>query len=358
MRRLTGIVIVFMLYGSCTGAVALEAGLVEQHQVHGVSLENNVTGEQTRRNVAVYLPPGYAAARERRYPVLYLLHGIMDTETVWTRAWYDPADPWGTVARLMDRGIASGRLAPMIVVMPDQKTRAAGSFYVDSAATGNWETFTVRDLVDWVDSRYRTLDRTASRGIAGHSMGGYGALVLGMKYPDRFSAVYAMNPAALGWAADLSTENPAFRSVIGRSDFSEMQGFYEPAVICLSQAFSPNPSRPPFFVDLPFRLDGDRLVPDEPAFSRWEARFPLNMAERYRDNLMRLAGLRFDSGYADEFTHIPITSRAFSARLTELGVPHVFEEYNGDHRNRVWGRNGRLNTEVLPWFSLLLEAAE
>ena len=48
--------------------------------------------------------------------------------------------------------------------------------------------------------------------------------------------------------------------------------------------------------------------------------------------------------------------RAFSKRLTELGVPHIFEEYNGDHRNRLWGETGRLYTEVLPWFSLLLAA--
>jgi S-formylglutathione hydrolase FrmB len=354
MQHPSRIALVLLLCWALPDAVAEEVGIVEHHQVHGESLENNVTGEETRRNVAVYLPPGYAASPASRYPVVYLLHGIMDTEVVWTRAWYDADDPWGTVARLMDRGIAAGRLQPMIVVMPDMRTRAGGSFYVDSAVTGNWETFAVRDLVDWVDQRYRTLDDAASRGIVGHSMGGYGALVLGMKYPDRFSVVYGMNPAALDWAADLSTENPAFRSILDRSDYSEFDGFYEPALIIIAQAFSPNPERPPFFVDLPYRLDGDTLERNEPGFAKWEARFPMNMAERYTDNLKQLTGLRFDSGYEDEFTHIPITSRRFSQRLTELGVPHIFEEYNGDHRNRLWGRTGRLYTEVLPWFSLLL----
>ena len=354
MNQVSRIALVLLLCWALPDAVALEIGVVEHHEVHGESLENNVTDEDTRRNVAVYLPPDYAESTGRRYPVLYLLHGILDTEVVWTRAWYDADDPWGTVARLMDRGIAAGRLQPMIVVMPDQKTRGGGSFYVDSAATGNWETFTVRDLVDWVDRRYRTLDGAASRGVAGHSMGGYGALVLGMKYPERFSVVYAMNPAVLGWAADLSTENPAFRSLLGRNDFSELGDFYEPALICLAQAFSPNPDRPPFFADLPFRLDGDSLEPNEPAFSKWEARFPANMAGQYKDNLKQLAGLRFDSGYEDQFAHIPITSRQLSRRLTELGVSHVFEEFNGDHRNRLWGRTGRLYTEILPWFSLLL----
>ncbi len=338
----------------CTHALALRGGVVEHHQVHGQSLKHNVTGEETSRTVAVYLPPAYEDEPGRRYPVVYLLHGIMDTETEWTVPWYDPDDPWGTIERLMNQGIAAGRLQPMIIVMPDQKTRAAGSFYANSAVTGNWEDFTVHELVNWTDERYRTISHVASRGIAGHSMGGYGALVLAMKYPDRFSVVYAMNPAVLGWAGDLSTENPAFRTVIDRSDWSEMDGFYEPAVICIGQAFSPNPDRPPFFVDLPFKVENNQLVPNQPAFDLWEAHFPLNMAARYQANLKRLKGIRFDSGYEDEFTHIPPTNRAFSKRLTELGVRHIFEEYNGDHRNRLWGETGRLYTEVLPWFSLLL----
>ena len=101
---------VLLIFSSLVGAAPLQTGTVEHHEVHGAALENNVTGEETRRNVAVYLPPGYDASSEDRYPVLYLLHGIMDTEVVWTRPWYDPDDPWGTVARLMDRGIAAGRL--------------------------------------------------------------------------------------------------------------------------------------------------------------------------------------------------------------------------------------------------------
>ena len=354
MPLISRIIFVLVLCWAVPHALALETGAVEHHQVHGKALENTVTDEETNRNVAVYLPPGYADSSES-YPVLYLLHGIMDTETVWTNAWYDDDDPWGTVARLMDRGIAAGTLRPMIVVMPDMRTKGGGSFYVNSSVTGNWEDYLVEELVDWVDENYRTLDDGASRGIAGHSMGGYGAIMMGMKYPERFSVIYGMNPAVMGWAADLSTENPAFRTVLDHADYSTMDRFYEPALICLAQAFSPNPDRPPFFVDLPYKVEGDDIVPDEPAFSRWEARFPAGMAGKYQDNLKRLAGLRFDSGYEDQFTHIPITSRELSKRLTELEVPHVFEEYNGDHRNRLWGRTGRLYTEILPWFSLLLE---
>lgn len=80
------------------------------------------------------------------------------------------------------------------------------------------------------------------------------------------------------------------------------------------------------------------------------------MVEKYRANLTALRGIRFDSGYEDQFTHIPPTARSFSSVLTAQGIDHVFEEYNGDHRNRLWGRRGRLATEVFPYFWLLLDS--
>lgn len=326
--------------------------------VHGPSLETTVTGEDPDRNVAVYLPPSYATSPDRRYPVLFLLHGIGGTDRDWSPAAGDPVDRFGTTERLMNEGIASGRLAEMIVVMPDQMTRAGGSFYTNSTVTGRWEDFTVRDLLTWVDGTYRTLPRAESRGIAGHSMGGYGAIMIGMKYPDVFSVVYGMNPAVLGWGGDLTADNPAFRNVLERHGWKELQGLWENGIICASQAFSPNPHKAPFFADVPFVMTNGKLAPNGAPHEAWEGRFPILLAPRYRDNLLKLRGLRFDSGTGDEFTHIPVTSRELSRVLTDLGVSHVFEEYNGDHRNRLWGQTGRMYTEVLPWFSLLLKKDE
>ncbi len=80
------------------------------------------------------------------------------------------------------------------------------------------------------------------------------------------------------------------------------------------------------------------------------------MATNYKANLPKLRGIRFDTAWEDEFPHIPITTHALSRKLTDLGVQHTFEEYNGDHRNRMWGRTGRLYTEVLPYFWLLLDS--
>src|SRR5438067_12746368 len=86
---------------------------------------------------------------------------------------------------------AEGAIAPMIIVIPNGQDAYLGSFYVNSVTAGNWEDYIARDVVAYVDSHYRTVAGAEGRGIAGHSMGGFGALNLGLKHPDVFAAVYA-----------------------------------------------------------------------------------------------------------------------------------------------------------------------
>jgi S-formylglutathione hydrolase FrmB len=334
-----------------------EQGRLVRATVHARSLENTLTGESADRHVSVYLPPSYDTSPDRRYPVLYLLHGITDTDQTWTKPWSD-VDGWQSVDGVMDRGIAERRFDEMIVVMPDARTNWGGSFYTSSPVTGNWEDFIVRELVAHVDATYRTLATAANRGIAGHSMGGYGAIKLGMLHPDVFSVVYGINPAVLGWGKELSIDNPAVAFLIDHQPKTpeEVQkgGLYAFGIVVLGQAFSPNPARPPLYFDLPAAKVDGKVQKLDPVYQRWTDHMPLYMIDKHVAALKSLRGLRFDSGYDDEFEHIPPTARALSAQLTKLGVDHVFEEYNGDHRNRMMGPHGRLATEIFPYFSRLL----
>lgn len=353
-----GTALVLLVLLGTASAQAVKGTLLRE-VVHGVSLEKNVTGDSPDRNVAIYLPPNYHSATSKRYPVVYLLHGIVDTEGVWVRAWTKENDGYATVQDVMDRGIAEGKFGPMIVVMPDQRTKAMGSFYVNSSASGNWADFTSKDLVEYVDKKFRTIAKNTSRGITGHSMGGYGAITLGMKHPEVFSVVHGMNPAIMGWGGDFTKDTPAFTKILEVKSFDELMktnDLYTIGTITVGQAFSPNPDKPPFFMDPPFEMAEGKLQPSGSAYARWEKNFPVNMVKEYKGNLTQLRGLRFDSGYEDEFKFIPVNSRALSAELTKHGVDHIFEEYNGDHRNRMWSRKGRLYNEVLPFFWLLLDA--
>jgi S-formylglutathione hydrolase len=183
--------VIFSLFLFVTSAVPAQTGRVVRDTLHSRSLEKTVTGESADRNVIVYLPPSYDASPEKRYPVIYLLHGITDTPEVWVKPWTAKNEAWDTIPEVMDRGISERFFGELIIVMPDHLTKWGGSFYSNSTATGNWEDFTVKELVSYIDGKYRTLARASSRGLVGHSMGRYGEIKIGMKYPDVFSVGYA-----------------------------------------------------------------------------------------------------------------------------------------------------------------------
>ena len=143
------------------------AGRVELIRVPGASLEGNLTGDAATRDVFVYLPPSYSSDSRRRYPVVVFLHGYAATADSYVRTLDLP--------QAADRAIASGA-REMIIVLPDAFTAYSGSMYSNSVTTGDWESYIADDLISHVDAHYRTLASRESRGLAGHSMGGYGTV--------------------------------------------------------------------------------------------------------------------------------------------------------------------------------------
>jgi S-formylglutathione hydrolase len=168
-------------------------GSIQRIKVHGKGLEGNLEGDSADRYVSVYLPPSYTLQPNRRYPVIYFLHGFTDTDA----KYFGLAKHWMNLPPLLDSAFVSGAAGEMILVMPNAFTRYQGSWYSNSITTGNWEDFVAKELVSFIDKNYRTIPKPASRGLAGHSMGGYGALRIGEKYPDIFSSIYLLSPATL-----------------------------------------------------------------------------------------------------------------------------------------------------------------
>jgi S-formylglutathione hydrolase FrmB len=327
-------------------------GSIVEEVAPGPALQGNPVGDPPRRSVQVYLPPGYAEAGSRRYPVIYLLHGFQGSY----KQWMAGGKEWN-IRDAMDRQIAAGKVREMILVMPDARNKYGGSFYTNSPTTGNWEDFLARDLVGFIDKKYRTLRRPASRGIAGHSMGGYGAIRLAMKHPDTFGAVYSLSAACLGWGGDLSTENPDWDQALRFNTFADLEpgqrkAYRAQAFVALAAAWSPNPRKRPLLVDFPVTGFGRNRKRREDVCARWSANMPVAMADQYRSNLSRLRGVAFDVGRRDEFTHILLTNRDFAQALRRNGIAHTFEEHDGDHNNRA---AERLETRLLPFFSRVLQ---
>jgi S-formylglutathione hydrolase FrmB len=260
----------------------------------------------------------------------------------------------------MDSLIAKGLGAEMIVVVPNGRNAYLGSFYTNSVTTGNWEDYIYRDVVSFIDGRYRTIAKSSSRGIAGHSMGGYGAFTIAMKHPDVFGATYALSPCCIGLEGDIAADNPVWSKaakITSRDLFARQpqsfDDFFTVAMIATSAAFSPNKDRAPLYVDFPYVPKNGVLARNEPAYSSYREKMPLYNVERYRDNLMKLRGIFLDVGEYDEFTHIRRATAMLSAELSEREIPHSFELYaGGDHRNKI---RERFNTKVIPFFTAVLE---
>ncbi len=329
-----------------------EKSIIKIDTIVSKAIASNLTKESNKRLVTIYLPPGYSSS-SKRYPVLYLLHGIGDDHTDFV----EDTTKYYNIQDLMDAGIASHRFGEMIIVTPNEKTNWFGSFYTNSSATGNWEDFTVNELVNYIDKNYRTIAKPQSRAIAGHSMGGYGAIALAMKHPDIYSVVYSMNGGFICFRGEINSQNPDVKICVNAKTYDQLlasQRKNAMGILTVSQAFSPNPSKPPFFADIPFKMQGSKVVINPSAYKKWLEKDLVNMADIYRNNLLMLK-IKFDCGDKDEWKFIPINNRLFSKKLTELNVPHQFEEYNGDHRNKIWGKEGRLYNDVLIFISDNLE---
>jgi S-formylglutathione hydrolase len=333
-----------VLLALATSLCAQAAAPAERYQrviVHGPTLAGNLDGDSPDRPVSVWLPPGYEKNKKQRYPVLYLLHGFTDSDTRWFGR---EGNHFVNTPKAVDAAFAAG-VKEMIVVMPNAFTRFQGSMYANSAAVGDWETFISRDLVAWVDAHFRTLATPASRGLAGHSMGGYGTLRVAMKAPGIFSALYIMSPCCL--QPGPSPDPKMFEAVARIRTPGEIAAadFFTKAMLASAAAWSPNPAKPPLFLDFP-AADG-KPVPEVQA--RWNANAPVIMLHQHLPALRTYRAIGIESGDQD-----PVAIEG-SKRLHELldgySIKHGFEVYEGDHVNRI---HERLTTKLMPFFDTQL----
>ncbi|MBD2752310.1 alpha/beta hydrolase [Spirosoma validum] len=150
---------------------------------------------------SIYLPPDYYTSN-RRYPVLYLLHGLGDNETSWIQ--------FGEADRIADAGIRSGEIPPMIIVMPDAGT----TFYInDYQSKIRYEDMFVQEFIPHIDTMFRTRPQREFRAVSGLSMGGYGSLVLSMHHPELFSVCAALSAAVRTDEALMSVPDERYNTV-------------------------------------------------------------------------------------------------------------------------------------------------
>ncbi|MDQ1098427.1 MULTISPECIES: alpha/beta hydrolase [Chryseobacterium] len=344
MKKAGILIITFLLSIQFLSAQNIPVGKVVTTYITAKSLQNKA-GENPQRRVSVYLPPGYEQS-EKRYPVIYFLHGFF-----WSDSLLVSSDK---INHILDRAIHLKKIRPVIVVMPDESTVFKGSFYANSKSSGNWSDFTSVDLVNDIDKKYRTIPNKESRGISGHSMGGNGALRNAILHPEVFSSVYALSPGVLDARYFALTEMDSYKNAADIKeikDLSKSQNARMNIIFAIARAYNGNPSKPPFFADLPFSFDGERLKVNAEAVEDLRKNSTSELLFTHYENLKMLTAIKLDWGRNDEFKHIPVTCRNFSQTLEILKIKHEAEEYIGTHGSEVSKENGRIENSMLPFFN-------
>ncbi len=270
LPRLALSAVLLFLLGAASTTQSRAAGRAECRSVPSKILGYDVP-------FCVLLPPSYDADPAQRYPILYFLHGIGDNEQVLLNS--------GGLLMVQDLR-DQNRIGDFLIVTP-----AAGrSFYINSRdGHVGYEDFFIREFIPYIESHYRIRASRHTRGVAGVSMGGYGALRFAFKYPQMFTAV-SVNSAALLQKLPTVKLSDSQETTVAR---------------LLGSSFG---------------------SPFDPAF--WE-----------RENTFTLArtgppptGLKiyFDCGTEDDYG-FNVGAQAFHELLVSRGIPHEFHLYLGGH---------------------------
>ena len=361
----------------------LQSGQIIEISIPAPSLAGNLLGDPDKQPASIYLPPSYETSPDRRYPVLYLLHGFTGTHQTWMIA---PDAP--DVASLsngdyqrqellskamLDRKFSSEGLTEMIIVAPNSRNTNKHSFYVNSPVTGNWEDYIAKDVVEYMDANYRTIPARESRGIAGHSGGGNGAMLLGMHHPDTFGSIYAMAPCCLGAMYSLPSflsEETGELSELWQTVYTrlatlksvdelpivftpDMSNFYTNVEFAAAPVYAPNLDRPPFYADHLYELKDGELVRNQSAIDRRLAQSAYHKIEKHAEDLKSMRGIFIDYGER-EWSELSQGNREFSEALARHRIPFQMEIYaKGDHGNLI---HKRMETHGLAFFAETLAA--
>lgn len=252
-----------------------------------------------RKVCLVYVPESYYKQEDRRYPVVYLLHGLYGDETSWTVK--------GNAEATLDALIASGELVESIVVMPNDGGYGHGTFYVNwYDGTGRFEDYIVQDLIPSIDREFRTIADRSKRAVCGLSMGGYGAFALALRNPELFVAAASISGALM--STSLMTPQ-------------DMRSDTTPRII--------GPLHGPYAKELDLHVLAAKRAKEE---VRPE--------------------LHFNCGQSD---FLFPANQAFKTLLDQLGYPHEYFEFEGNHE---WSYFGGHLPDALRFINRTLQVTE
>jgi S-formylglutathione hydrolase len=316
MKTSKPILILFFLVLFCP-SITFSAGTVVYDSLFSTSLNKYM-------KVNVYLPQGYNPSGSTRYRVIYFLHGAGENQNSHIYLY-----------SVLDSLIGNNLIQPVICVKPDGSAPPyLGSFYTNSALYGAYEDYIYMDVIQYIDSHYKTIAARNSRCIMGHSMGGYGCIKMAFKHPNLFRAV-ASNSGPLDFT-HIYLAVPYVLAECGGGPpytYSPSNGLFTAYAFTYAGAFSPNLNSPPYFVN--FILDSTGAIIDS-IYNKWKLHSP----ERLSMNITSATNLAiyFDCGLQDELTLLE-WNNGFRDTLIARNIPFVYHTFNGTHNSQNRSRS-------------------
>jgi hypothetical protein len=319
-------------------------GRLDRLTVESERLAGNPLGDPSQRPLYVYSSPGVAGGDVREATSVYMLQGFSGQVDGWlSRTPFE----LNTVERLdalyaLDPDELGSRCPEAVIVFADAWTSLGGSQFLNSSATGPYLDYICDEIVPFIDGRYPTAAQPARRAVAGHSSGGYGAMVLPMLRPDTFGALASRAGDALfencyqhdfPRAARVLRDRfdgsyPRLLAAVRTAESFDWDTFGAPLnAYAMAAAYSPDPARPGGVL-LPFDTRTGRLIDD--VWRLWLDHDPVRMAPRYGEALKGLRYVHVEAGRADEY-FLDLGAQAFSDALSALGVAHRFDLFDGRH---------------------------
>ena len=304
-------------------------------RIESAALKGNLVGDPWVREAAVLLPPSYSKSTKERYPVVYYLHGLGSRKD-------GHRGNVGIMGKFYDL-MKDRSLSEMIIVAVDGATVFGGSYYASSPTIGDFERYVGEEVVARVDSLFRTRADRDARAIAGFSMGGHGAIKLAMKYSKVFRQVASLSGSPLSMRYRKSIYRNALAKHAAPKSLKELtetitfeDNWSRAAAYAKAAAFSPNPARPPLFIDLPFAVAGPEGR--DTVWQKWLDDDPLSLVSRYSENLQTLDQIYIDNG-DDETT---LGTEDFIRELVRYGIGFTHYVFRGDHVDKMFLRHVRM----------------
>jgi hypothetical protein len=322
----------------------LKGKIVTESLTSQILKENNV-GLNLKRNIKIYLPPGYAKSN-KSYPVLYYCHSIFNNP--------DKVLAERDLIGLLEKSFEQSQMKEVILVMADYSTASTGSIYENTKTTGRWIDYTVQEIVPFIDSHYRTLAQSESRALVGDVMGGRGVFMLAMAHPEIFSVAYAMNPVATALGVLPMPAYPKWDKIHDAKSFADLKDEHISQIfVTVSQAYLSNANRPPFYCDflMEKKGEGEFELHAEHAKKLMDGFMVSKQVEKYVENLSKLRALAFDWSRYDPIQDHVYGSQSLSRTLDSFGIKHEAEEYRGVYWEENWKENGRFYARVLPFLN-------